>query len=190
MNDKKIPNKQEKKKLSLPKWLLWGALGIAVLLIGSALAVNILYKTTIDEDSEATEVELTEEEQTQQALEEEEQREPYITWESMKIPTVYPEYSDGNVATPDPAFEWTEEGIPNFITVLNTSQNATQAYVNDAIQNGWQTEEPEEELGDEDSRWFLTLQEGNTTHSILLKWFGENYNYLNMTLTSTPIEEE
>jgi len=186
MPDKKTSN--EKKSPKLPKWLLWGALAAAILLIGSVLAVNILYRTSVDEDSEATEAELTEEEQMEKALQEEVEREPYITWESMEIPEVYPEYNNGDVATPDPAFQWYGEGIPNFITILNTDETAIQTYIDKALQNNWKLEESPEEPGEEDESWFLTV-EGEETHSILLKWFAGDNSYLKMTLTSTPAEE-
>lgn len=195
MGTKKTVSGEEKKSPKAPKWLLWVAIFLAVLITIGVLVANMLINgSEEEEDTQTEETAITQEEAEEGDVgfvdeEFEEDYEPFITWESMEIPSVYPEYTDGEVGRPDPPFQWRDEGIPNFVTVFDTSREAVTEYVRQAVEAGWEEEEVEDEMGGSiEASWILSKEEDDKLHTLQLNWHGGENPYLSMILTSTDLE--
>jgi hypothetical protein len=182
--------KDSSKKRISPKLLIW--IGVLLTILIATVFFMFDYplveqEKEVETSEDDTEIVLTEEEEEER--EKLEEQEPYITWESMDIPPVYPEYTDGQIGTPSPAFEWMGDGVSNFVTVYNTSENTIKEYVDQAVNAGWELVWAEETQGDEDNSWALSKEEDEVTNSIVLNWYSGENSYLTMILTSNNTEE-
>jgi hypothetical protein len=109
--------------------------------------------------------------------------EEYVSRDSLDIPSVFPEYSDGDIAKQTFSSTWNTEGAPNIITVGNTSQTAIEEYVQNAIEEGWEMDWENEQMGDEDASWALHIESGGKTYNIALNWYGVTEDLLTIVMT-------
>lgn len=186
MQEKDNTPVQEKQAPKAPKWLLWIALVLAVLLTIGVLIANMLINGLDSTEDTETEERIEEQQTEEEALMENGEFNPYITWESMNIPNIFPEYTDGDIGTPDPPFKWLEEGIPNFVTIFNSSEKFVREYVLEAMEQGWE-EEAETET-DESIIWRFSKEENEKLYTMELVWHTEELSYLSMILTSAVLE--
>ena len=114
----------------------------------------------------------------------------YLQWNEMGIPEVYIEYTSGLIGRPEPEFEWQADGVPNFITIFGSNENALGDYVNMAVRQGWDLERERLADGSEDDSWSISKVEDNTLHSVQLSWHNGDSSYVILILTSTSLEEQ
>jgi hypothetical protein len=188
METQQTPKAGETTKSSPPKWLLWVSLAVAILIIAGVLFANRLIemgREALDNYKEDT-VEIVQEptwEQGEEVI--------YLTWSSMGIPSIFPEYNDGKIAAPYlESFAWKESNQPNFVTIYDTSEEAIEEYVNGAVESGWQLQWEREVLeGDISTSWAIITEEDGITYSAVLTWQDEEEPYLDMLLVSTSAEQ-
>ena len=173
---------EEKKSSVFTKWWFW--LIILVLII---VAAFFIFQTTQDE-------EVTEEQETVSPPTEEEIQQPeletettlegaYVSWDSLDIPTVFLEYTYGDIVEDFFDFSWETGGVPNFLTIYNTTQDDIRMYVDEAVSNGWELQWEEEVMGDEENSWSLYLETEETVYTTLLEYhLDEKGEYLVMIL--------
>lgn len=207
MTNEKTAPEGEQKKHKKAKVLMWvGALLALFVIAGAITSLRFINRDENGEETDTTQVseepveeieengeetELTEEVENEIDVdfEQEELESQFLNWDEMGIPEVYIEYSDGEIGRPDPEFEWQEDGIPNFITIFESSENALQNYVNVALNQGWELERERLADGSEDDSWIISKVESNTLHSIQLSWHNGDSSYAILILTSTSLEE-
>ncbi len=106
----------------------------------------------------------------------------YVSWGSLGIPEIIPEYTDGVIEKPFFDFNWTTGGVPNSFAVYETSEAAIEEYVENAVNDGWEISWANEVQGDEDDSWALSYEVDGKTYSILLSWYGVSDDYLMIIL--------
>lgn len=105
----------------------------------------------------------------------------YVLWPE-EIPGTFPPYKDGDlIETPFDAHSY-----PNILAIENTSIEAVQAYVENALDQGYVLEWEAEKVADEDASWVLHLETDQTHYGIILAYFeafSESTGYLTVTLS-------
>lgn len=201
MTTEKKDTKGVKEASKKAKSLLWiGGILALFVLAGSITSIRMIYtKKGVDSQSQTPETieEATEQDNTESTDQEEvvieedfEEQSQFISWDELGIPEVYIEYSNGVISRPVPTFEWQEGGIPNFLTVLDSSESAIESYVNSAVQEGWNLEWEREVMGSEDNSWAISKTEDDTLHSMQLNWYSGDSSFVSIILTSTPLEQQ
>lgn len=175
------------KEKTKSKWWVWLIVIVVVIILGIiAVAFFALQKARdfIEEQDLSPDTVINQMEEGL-TIEEDEfttsPEEQYVTWASLGIPSTIPEYTDGNIQKPILDFTWTTGGVPNFVTVYNTSEEAIEEYVQNAIDNGWTLLWERGQEGDEDLSWALSY--GENEYGILLNWYGVSSDYLSILLT-------
>ena len=172
----------EKESSVFTKWWFW-----LILLILIALVAFLFFRSTQEEEvteQQETVPPTTEEFEQPEAFQETETvEEEFVSWNSLGIPAIFPEYAYGDITEDYFGFSWSTGGVPNFLTIHNTTQDDIRMYVDEAVANGWELQWEEEVMGDEENSWSLYMETDETVYTALLEYHvDETEEYLLMIL--------
>lgn len=168
----------EAKKTSVfTKWWFWF---LIIILAVSTLAYFFL--ADLFEDSSIVLYNDDAVEQEEQAIvpetfeqEEAELEGQAASWDSLGIPAIFPEYTDGDIQLNIFGFEWAARGVPNMLSIYNTSEEEIERYVYEAVEeNGWTLQWEREQMGDEMNSWAIDIEANDTVYTALLEYHEDN----------------
>ncbi|MGM0365792.1 MAG: hypothetical protein ACQEP5_04590 [Actinomycetota bacterium] len=105
----------------------------------------------------------------------------YVSWPK-EIPAEFPEYTHGDILD----YPFYPDSYPNIVPIENTSIEAVEEYIDNALAKGFTLEWEREKMGDEDMSWALNLETEEADFGIILAYFNDfsgSPHYLSITLS-------
>ncbi len=103
----------------------------------------------------------------------------YVTWESIGIPDEFLEYTDGDILV-GPLFDIDSPG-PSIIQIDNSSVEAIEQYVDNALSQGYTLDWERSKQFDADLSWAISLETDEANFGTELGYYEEE-NYIVMVL--------